>query len=265
MIIGFIGTGNMGGALARAVRAAKPNDVLLLSDYSQEKAEALAKELSADAVDNRTVSLNADFIYLGVKPQMLQDMMNGISGFLRSRTDGFTLISMAAGVPISRVKMLCGRACPIIRIMPNTPVSVGEGAVLYSVSDGTNPEIVAKFCEIMAKSGKLMNIDERMIDAASAISGCGPAYADLFIEALADGGVACGLPRSTAVALASQMLLGSAKLQLETGKHPGELKDSVCSPAGSTIEGVLALESGAFRASVMNAVISAYKRTKELC
>ena len=264
MIIGFIGTGNMGGALARAVRSARPNDVLLLSDASSERAEALAQEVGGDVVDNRTVAMNADYIFLGVKPQMLQDMLSGIVGLLRSRADSFTIISMAAGVPISRLKQLCGRPCPIIRIMPNTPVSVGEGAVLYSVSEGTSPEAVYKFCEIMANAGRLMNIDERLIDAASAISGCGPAYADLFSEALADGGVACGLPRNTAIALASQMLLGSAKLQLETGKHPGELKDAVCSPAGSTIEGVKALEDGCFRSAVINAVISAYKRTKEL-
>ncbi len=184
MIIGFIGTGNMGGALARAVRSARPNDVLLLSDASSERAEALAQEVGGDVVDNRTVAMNADYIFLGVKPQMLQDMLSGIVGLLRSRADSFTIISMAAGVPISRLKQLCGRPCPIIRIMPNTPVSVGEGAVLYSVSEGTSPEAVYKFCEIMANAGRLMNIDERLIDAASAISGCGPAYADLFIEAL---------------------------------------------------------------------------------
>ena len=159
MIIGFIGTGNMGGALARAVRAARPNDVLLLSDSSPEKAAALAQEIGADVVDNRTVAINSDFIFLGVKPQMLQDMLSSIVGLLRSRSDSFTIISMAAGVPISRLKVLCGRPCPIIRIMPNTPVSVGEGAVLYAVSEGTSPEAVYKFGEIMAKAGKLMNID----------------------------------------------------------------------------------------------------------
>ena len=260
MIIGFIGTGNMGGALARAVRSARPNDVLLLSDASSERAEALAQEVGGDVVDNRTVAMNADYIFLGVKPQMLQDMLSGIVGLLRSRADSFTIISMAAGVPISRLKQLCGRPCPIIRIMPNTPVSVGEGAVLYSVSEGTSPEAVYKFCEIMANAGRLMNIDERLIDAASAISGCGPAYADLFIEALADGGVACGLPRSLALELAAATLSGSARLILETGKHPAQLKDEVCSPGGTTIQGVRALEKGGLRSAVMEAVIAAFHK-----
>ena len=264
MIIGFIGAGNMGGALAKAARAAKPDDVILLSDPRKDKAEELAAELNAAVVDNKTIAMNADFIFLGVKPQNLADVLGGISGLLRTRGGTFTIISMAAGVPISRIKQYLGVAAPIIRIMPNTPVAVGEGAILYSYSEVTTQESINSFTKILSKAGSVMNLDEKLIDAASAISGCGPAYADLFIEALSDGGVACGLPRAAAITLASQMLAGSAKLQLATGKHPAELKDAVCSPAGSTIEGVRTLEEGAFRSLVMNAVIAAYKRTKEL-
>ena len=254
----------MGGALARAVRAALPDGELFLSDRSREKAEALAKELGAEVLDNETAAKRADYLFLGVKPQMLGSLAEEIGEITRARGSSVTLVSMAAGVPIARINELFGITVPVIRIMPNTPVSVGKGLVLWCANGTVQPGGKQDFRAMLAKAGVLSELPEGLIDAGCALSGCGPAFVCLFLEAMADGAVTCGLPRGHAMEYAAQTLLGTAALLLETGKHPGELKDAVCSPAGSTIAGVRALENGAFRADVMNAVIAAFERTKEL-
>lgn len=264
MKIAFIGTGNMGGALARAVRAALPEAELYLSDRSREKAEALAEEIGAEVLDNVTAAERADYLFLGVKPQMLGNLSEEIGEITRARGSSVTLVSMAAGVPIARINELFGKTVPVIRIMPNTPVSVGKGLVLWCTNGTVQTGGKQDFRAMLAKAGVLSELPEGLIDAGCALSGCGPAFVCLFLEAMADGAVTCGLPRAQAMEYAAQTLLGTAALLLDTGKHPGELKDAVCSPAGSTIAGVRALEKGAFRADVMNAVIAAFERTKEL-
>ena len=261
MNIAFIGTGNMGGALARAVRAALPEAELYLSDRSREKAEALAEEIGAEVLDNETAARRADYLFLGVKPQMLGNLAEEIGEVTAARGNAITLVSVAAGV---RINSLFGKNVPVIRIMPNTPVSVGKGLVLWCANGTVQPGGKQDFRAMLAKAGVLSELPEGLIDAGCALSGCGPAFVCLFLEAMADGAVTCGLPRAQATEYAAQTLLGTAALLLETGKHPGELKDAVCSPAGSTIAGVRALENGAFRADVMNAVIAAFERTKEL-
>jgi pyrroline-5-carboxylate reductase len=148
--------------------------------------------------------------------------------------------------------------------MPNTPVSVGAGVVLCAASENVTAEEREAFAAALVGAGGVDEIPEKLMDAASALSGCGPAFVDLFLEALSDGAVACGLPRDKALRYAEQTVLGSAKLALESGEHPAVLKDKVCSPGGSTIAGVRALEKGAFRAAAMEAVIAAFGRTKEL-
>ena len=153
--------------------------------------------------------------------------------------------------------------CPVIRMMPNTPAAVGAGVVQYCGRLVTVEEL-DDFAALIAPAGLVDPVSEGLIDAASAVSGCGPAFAYLFLEALADGGVACGLPRDKAVAYAAQMLEGSARMVLESGKHPGALKDAVCSPGGTTIQGVRALEERGFRAAAMDAVIAAYEKTLKL-
>jgi pyrroline-5-carboxylate reductase len=173
------------------------------------------------------------------------------------------MVSMAAGSSIELIQSLFGNY-PIIRIMPNTPAAIGMGMILYACSKEVTAAQEEAFLQAMSGAGRFLKIDEKLIDAGSAVSGCGPAFADLFIEALADGGVACGLPRAAALEYAAQMVLGSAKLVLESGKHPGELKDAVCSPGGTTIQGVRTLEEAGFRGAVMDAVIAAYERTLEL-
>ena len=258
--IGFIGCGNMGGALARAVKNAGFDDIIL-ADLDTEKRDALAAEIGAKTADAKSAAGECDFIFMGVKPQVLAAAFDGIKDALSENIDS-VLVSMAAGVSKEKIKALSGKDS-IIRIMPNMPASVGSGVILAAAENVCDCK-KAEFEKIMSKAGIFDWLDEKLIDAASALSGCGPAYVYMFIEALADGAVACGLPRDKALLYAAGTLEGSAKAMLANGKHPEKLKDEVCSPAGSTIMGVKALEDGGFRAASMNAVIEAYKRTKEL-
>ena len=263
-VFGFIGVGNMGGALARAAALRLPGSSVLLANRSREKAEKLAEELGAVVSDNLAIAASADYIFLGVKPQMLPGVLAQLAPVLAGRRSPFVLVSMAAGTSIEKVQQLCGIKWPVIRIMPNTPASIGKGMILYSPGPGVTEEQLKEFLELMSGAGRFARLEERLIDAGSSVSGCGPAFADLFMEALADGGVACGLPRSVAMELAAQMLLGSAALALESGRHPGQLKDAVCSPGGTTIQGVRALEKSGFRSAVIEAVIAAYEKNFDL-
>jgi len=261
---GFIGTGNMGGALARAAAKTLSAEQLLLSDGYAPVAEALAQELGCKAVAVNTVATSARFIWLGVKPQVMAGMLAGIAPVLASRLDEFVLVSMAAGISIADIRRMAGGDYPVIRIMPNIPVKAGSGVILYDYTDNVSEEALEVFRGSMTYAGLVDHLPEHLIDAGSALSGCGPAFVSLFVEALADGAVACGLPRAKAMAYAEQTLLGTAKYLLESGEHPGALKDAVCSPGGSTIAGVLAMEQGGFRASAAEAVVCAFEKTKEL-
>ena len=261
---GFIGTGNMGGALARALAKNVEGDSILLANRTAEKAAALAAELGCKAVSSEAIAKKADYIFLGVKPQMMADLLAQLSPILKEREDRFILVTMAAGLTIERIRELAVGDYPVIRIMPNTPASIGEGMILYTCSEDVSKTEEKVFLEAMSGAGRLSALPESQMDAGCAVSGCGPAFVDLFIEALADGGVACGLPRAAAMEYAAQMVLGSAKLVMESGKHPGALKDAVCSPGGTTIQGVRTLEEAGFRGAVMDAVIAAYEKTLEL-
>lgn len=257
--LGFIGTGNMGGALARAA-AKNPDNRLLLANRSPEKAQALAREIGGEAVDNATAA-KADYIFLGVKPNMVAHVLNKLREELITRKPAPVIVSMAAGISIHDIReALFVANPPIIRIMPNTPAAIGKGVTLYTCSESVSDEAEAGLLDAMAAAGRFLRTEDRLIDAGACISGCGPAFVDLFVEALADGGVACGLPRVLAMELAAAMTAGSAELILQSGKHPGQLKDEVCSPGGTTIRGVRALEEGGFRAAVMNAVIAAFEK-----
>ena len=262
--IGFIGCGNMGGALAKAALKSVGAENIFVYDIDIKKSKAFADETDVNVADAEYIVLNCDYIFLGVKPQMLKSLFEKISPVLEERTTDFTLVSMAAGVSISLLQQMAQVDCPIIRIMPNMPASVGEGMILYTVNDFVSKEDIDGFLDSMKFAGLLDRIDEDKIDAASCVSGCGPAFVFMFCEALADGAVECGLPRDKALLYAAQTLTGAAQMLIKTGEHPGKLKDAVCSPAGSTIEGVKALENGAFRATTMDAVRKAYIRTLEL-
>ena len=258
---GFIGTGSMGGAVAKAAAKAVGGGNLFLANRTPAKAEALAAELGGRACDNGTAA-RQDYIFLGVKPQMMAGMLESIRPVLRERAEKgetFTLVTMAASLTIEKIQEMAGVEAPTVRIMPNLPVSIGKGVILYTASgaEKTLPGLL----EALAPAGMLLPVEERLIDAGSAVAGCGPAFACLFAEALADGGVACGLPRAQAQTLALQMLAGTAELLLQTGQHPAALKDAVCSPGGTTIAGVHALEKGGFRAAAFDAVKAAYDKT----
>lgn len=261
--IGFIGTGNMGGALAIAV--GKTNNSVCLCDPSRERTEQLKAVIgnNAEIMTSEELCRSCDIVFLGVKPQKLTELSAEIASILAERDSAPCLVSMAAGVSIERIAALFGSK-PIVRIMPNTPASVGKGMILYCVSENTSPDVKNEVLNALKLAGELDEIDEKLIDAASAISGCGPAFVYMFIDALADGGVRCGLPRDKAIKYASQTLLGSAEMVKASDKHPDKLKDEVCSPAGSTIEGVAVLENGGFRSLAIEAVSASYERTKEL-
>lgn len=259
--IGFIGCGNMGGALAQA--AAKKSHALCFANPTRSKAERLCQQLGGEVCSNEAAAEQCGLIFLGVKPQKLRKVMEEMRPVLDARQDRFVLVSMAAGWTLAELQALAGEETPIIRIMPNTPVSVGEGIILYCTAHVREEEEQA-FISLMEGAGALESIDESLMDVGGTLSGCGPAFADLFLEALADGAVACGLPRDQALRYAAQMLLGSAKLALDSGDHPGVLKDGVCSPGGSTIQGVRTLEKGGLRSAVMEAVIAAFQKNQSL-
>lgn len=252
----------MGGALAKAVSEAGYKNDILLADINNERVKALAEEISAEPSSAETIAKECKFIFIGVKPQIISECFESIKDILVQRECKPILVSMAAGVAVSRINELSG-IDSVIRIMPNMPVSVGSGVVL-AAAENICEEDKACFENSMSKAGVFDWLEEKFIDAASALSGCGPAFSYMFAQALADGAVACGLPRDKAILYAAGTLMGSAKMILETGKHPEKLKDEVCSPGGSTIMGVKALEDEGMRGAAINAVIAAYKRTLEL-
>lgn len=261
--IGFIGVGNMGSALVLA--ASKSEDIdILITDKLASKVDQLASDLKVTASDAVTIASECDLIFIGVKPSFVTAALEEILPYIKERNEKPTLVSMAAGVSIKSIGERSEMLCPVIRIMPNTPVSVGEGMIVYDACPAVTNEAEELFLHVMKHAGRLDRVPESLIDASSALSGCGPAFVFMFIESLADGAVACGLPRDKALAYAEQTVLGAAKLALESGKHPGELKDAVCSPGGSTIEGVRTLEESAFRAAAVDAVIASYEKTRTL-
>ena len=174
------------------------------------------------------------------------------------------LVSMAAGLSIAALRQMAGGEYPVIRIMPNTPCSIGKGMTLVTRSENAAEEDTDELCMLLQKAGRFDFVDESLFDAGSAAAGCSPAWAYMFIEALADGAVEAGLPRAKAMEYAAQAVYGAAAMVLETGLHPGALKDAVTSPAGSTIAGVRALEERGFRGAAMSAVRAAVERTKEM-
>jgi pyrroline-5-carboxylate reductase len=259
MKYGFIGCGNMGGAIAKALARATTD--FAITDRSG-KAIALAAEIPCGYLSNQGIAENCDRIFLGVKPHMMKDVLAPLQGILAERKP--LLITMAAGLTMTQIAEFAGCEIPVIRIMPNTPVAIGKGVIQYCANDLVSQEVLDDVLLDLRHAGVLDALEERLIDAGSAISGSGPAYVYMFIEALADGAVACGIPRAKAMEYAAATVIGAGELVLATGQHPGALKDAVCSPGGSTISGIRALENHGFRAAAMEAVIATYNRNKEL-
>ncbi len=258
---GFIGAGNMGGALAAAAcKSANPAQVIV-ADRDTDKAKTLATTCGCAVGDNEAVVQNSRFVFLGVKPQMLSDVAAELKPLL---TDRAVIVSMLAGVTTERLANELGER-PIIRIMPNTPVAIGEGMILYTANATVSEADKAAFVQLLSAAGQLDEIPEALIDAGCAVSGCGPAFVYLFIEALADAGMACGLSRETALQYAAQTVCGAGRMAVVDDRHPAALREAVCSPGGSTIEGVRVLEQDtALRSLVAKAVKASFERTKEL-
>lgn len=258
---GFIGAGSMGGALAAAAVKAVGAERVAVVCSTPQSTERAAGRIGCAAAKAQEVLSESRYVFLGVKPQMIEDVTAALAPDIFG--SGAVFVSMLAGVTLARLEGLLGEK-KLIRIMPNTPCAVGSGLILRCANARVSEEEDAAFAALMRCAGALDKLDERLIDAASAVSGCGPAYAYMFIEALADGAVKCGLPRAKALDYAARTLIGSAEMVLRSGRHPGQLKDEVCSPGGSTIAGVAALENGAFRAACIAAIDAAYEKTKKL-
>lgn len=261
---GFIGGGNMGGAMASAAALAVGRERVLLVDRDEDTTQELAQRAGAIPSSYEQIAAECRLIFVGVKPNLVAPVLQRLRPMLEKREDACAVVSIAAGVTIEAMVGVLGEGIPVIRMMQNTPVSVGEGMLIYATSAAAGDDDVKALEEAMSCAGKLDAIDEAKIDAATAVMGCGPAFVYEFIEALADGGVACGLTRAQAQTYAAQTLVGAAQMVLQTGKHPGALKDAVCSPGGSTIVGVHALEQAGMRGAVMNAVIASYEKTQKL-
>eukprot|EP00873_Tetraselmis_striata_P018986 jgi/Tetstr1/439250/TSEL_027692.t1 len=261
--IGFIGAGQMAEALARGfvaqgisspakMRCTDPNDVR----------RGVFEEFGATAYGSSLeVIKNSDIVFIAVKPQYVSVVLKEAAEFL---TDNHVVVSIAAGVTVGTMQSAAGPNAKIIRVMPNTPCLVSATAAAMCRGAKATAEDGAAVMELMSSVGTCVECDEKLFNAVTAVSGSGPAYVFLAIEALADGGVAAGLPRDISLQLAAQTVMGSAKMVVETGKHPGQLKDAVCSPAGTTIAGVHQLEVGGLRAAFMNAVKAAANRADEL-
>lgn len=260
--IAFIGTGNMGGAIVRAVCATVEPEKVYITNRTLAKAEALAESCCCRVCpDNLSAAEGADYIFLGVKPHQTVELIREIEPVLRGSE---AIVSMAAGVPGPAMAAALPKNNPVIRILPNTPCAIGQGLVLIAPWEGVAEETVKELEEILSGCGMVARSDEEHAEAGMTVGGCTPAFTYMFIEALADGGVRAGLKRSDAMLWAAQAVAGAAKLVIESGEHPGALKDAVCSPGGATIEGIRTLEMNAFRGGVMDAVAIAAKRSAGL-
>jgi pyrroline-5-carboxylate reductase len=264
LTIGFLGAGKMATALARGIIRAKlvAANQMIASDPIAAARTAFAKATGAKTTtSNLEVVKFAKVILLAVKP----DQVAAVLAELREQfTPTHLLISIAAGVPIAKLEAGLGADARIIRVMPNTPALVGESATAYApgkAATAADSELAQK---LFSAVGSAFAVKESLLDAVTGLSGSGPAYVYLFIEGLSDGGVAAGLPRDVATKLAAQTVLGSAKMVLETGQHPGALKDMVTSPGGTTIEGLHELEKGKLRGTVMSAVRAATEKSRKL-
>lgn len=258
MKVGFIGLGHMGAALAEAVAGVAQVE-LLLSNHNPQKAGALQQRLGGCLLSNAAIVEQADVIFLGVKPHQVYPLLQELLAHPQSNPSAIW-VSLAAGIQLADLAKIVP-AEHLVRIMPNTPVAVGEGMTTYAL---TNQEWAPLIEELLAGSGLVQQVPERLLDAATAIAGCGPAFVYQFIEALMDAGIQQGLPAQEAKVLAAQTLSGTAQLLLQSKKHPAELRQEVTSPGGATIAGVVALEKAGFRHAVMTAVSKAFKRTKQL-
>jgi len=261
--IAVIGAGNMGDVIVGAMisRCEVDPERLIVSDISETRLEWFESRHGVrTTTDNREALEGADLVILAVKPQVMENVLREIAPLSFTGT----VISIAAGVTISSVEGILGARTRVVRVMPNTPSLAGEGAAALAPGTNATDEDLALARTIFDGLGLTVLVDESLMDAVTGLSGSGPAYGFIIIEALTDAGVKMGLSRETALKLAAQTMLGAAKLCLEDGRTPSQLKDMVTSPGGTTIEGIKALEKGGLRATLMDAVEAATLRSKAL-
>ncbi|MBC8062393.1 MAG: pyrroline-5-carboxylate reductase [Clostridiaceae bacterium] len=264
MNIGFIGSGNMAEAMMSGILNSDnlPSVRIMGSDYFEKTLKTVKEKYKIETtVDNKEVARFSDIIVLSVKPDKYGTVIEEIKDHIKTNA---VVVTIAAGISIDFVERAFGKAIKLVRVMPNTPALVGEGMSALSFNSYINLEEKLEVIKIFESFGKAETLEESLMDAVPAISGSSPAYVFMFIEALADGAVLSGIPRDKAYKMAAQSVLGAAKMVLESGKHPGELKDNVCSPGGTTIEAVYTLENNNFRGTIMAAMESCTAKAKKM-
>ncbi len=260
---GFIGVGHMGATLANAVIGAVGAENCAVCDADDGRAKLYAAAKGCDVLAAPAIAERCRYIFLGVKPQNMAELLGDIGPVLRERRD-CALVTMAAGVTVESLCAMLGFTAPVLRIMPNTPAAVGAGCMLYAANAALKEEDRDAILAALGPTGELVETPERLIDAGCSVSGCGPAFVYKFILAFAKAGERVGLAPETALKLARQTVLGAARLAVESGEDPQILCDQVCSPGGSTVEGVKSLDAGDFASEVEKAVRASFDRTVEL-
>lgn len=261
--IGFIGCGNMGKAMVEGIMKAQlvQEDQLIVSNLHPEKLQDLGNQYDFYISDNETVARHADILILAVKPHLYASIIDEVRDLMKADV---ILVDIAPGITIQDMIDMVGRECKVVKAMPNTPALVCEGMSAVSFGKGLDPSDQEEIIEIFESFGKAWVVEESLMDAVTALSGSSPAYVFLIIEAMADGAVRHGMPRQAAYQFAAQTLIGSAKLVLETGMHPGECKDMVCSPGGTTIEAIAKLEEKGLRSAIIEAMDACVKKSKRM-
>lgn len=262
--IGFIGAGQMATALAKGFLSAgvlTPDRIIAADAYPAASESFQSKTNARIAASNRDVCKQTDVIFLAVKPQQMSAVLSDIRMSVESR---HLFVSIAAGVPLKRLEDSLGNHCRAIRVMPNTPCLVGAGAAAYALGSTATADDSQLVQSLLNTVGVSAQVAESLLDPITGLSGSGPAFVYMMIEALSDGGVRAGLPRELATKFAAQTVFGAARMVLETQQHPGVLKDAVTSPGGTTIAGIQALENAGVRGALMTAVMSATERSRQL-
>lgn len=262
--IGFIGSGNMAQAMIGSIIKSKlvPKEKIIASEIYAPLREMVEKKYNIrTTIDNKEVVSEADFIILAVKPNVYELVLNEIKDHIKA---GSIVIGIGAGISLSFLKNHLNASTKAIKAMPNTPAMVGEGMTAISMRDKFTEEEMTEILSILNSFGKTEIVEEYLMDGVTAVSGSSPAYVFMMIEAMADAAVLEGIPRSQAYTMAAQAVMGSAKMVLDTGMHPGQLKDNVCSPGGTTIEAVASLEKTGFRSSIMEAMKVCADKSREM-
>ena len=262
--VAVLGAGKMGGILVKALLEKKLLSPKLTSGTVQheDRATALSKKLGIPVgTDNAKAARNADIVFVGVKPQAVKGVMDDIRAHLKPEQ---LVISVAASVPTSAIESALGKEIPVVRAMPNTPCAIGHGMTALCKGKYANQHHLEVASELFNVVGRTVVVDEKHMDAVTGLSASGPAYIYIILESLAEAGVKVGLPRDIATLLAAQTALGAAAVVLETGDHPALLKDAVTTPAGCTVDGIMELEEGKLRVTLIKAVVKAAQRAKEL-